>query len=34
MPRNPITDVWQFLTGQTEDYLALGGWRFLVLALF
>jgi uncharacterized membrane protein YphA (DoxX/SURF4 family) len=34
MPKNPFTDVWQFLTGQTEDYLALGGWRFLVVALF
>jgi len=34
MSRNPVTDVWQFLTGRTEDYLALGGWRFLVLALF
>jgi hypothetical protein len=34
MPKNPFTDVWQFLTGQTEDYLALGGWRYLVVALF
>ena len=34
MPQNPITDVWQFLTATTSDYLALGGWRFLILALF
>ncbi len=34
MPRNPFTDVWQFLTGTTGDYMALGGWRYLVLALF
>jgi len=34
MPRNPITDVWKFLTANTDDYLALGGWRFLVLAIF
>jgi len=34
MPRNPFTDIWKFLTADTEDYLALGNWRFLVLALF
>lgn len=34
MPKNPLTDVWQFLTATTDDYMALGGWRFLVLALF
>lgn len=34
MPKNPFTDVWQFLTATTDDYMALGGWRFLVLALF
>lgn len=34
MPRNPFTDVWQFLTAATGDYMALGGWRYLVLALF
>jgi len=34
MPRNPFTDVWQFLTGRTEDYLALGSWRYLLVALF
>src|SRR5712691_10787474 len=34
MPRNPFTDVWLFLTASTDDYLALGGWRYVVLALF
>jgi uncharacterized membrane protein YphA (DoxX/SURF4 family) len=34
MPKNPISDVWQFLTATTSDYLDLGGWRFLILALF
>jgi uncharacterized membrane protein YphA (DoxX/SURF4 family) len=34
MPKNPLTDAWQFLTGSTSDYMALGGWRFPILALF
>jgi uncharacterized membrane protein YphA (DoxX/SURF4 family) len=34
MPRNPLTDVWQFLTGETGDYLQLGGWRYLLVLLF
>lgn len=34
MPKNPISDVWQFLTGTTSDYLDLGNWRYLILALF
>src|SRR5688500_3301833 len=34
MPKNPITDVWQFLTATTSDYLALGAWRYLILAVF
>jgi uncharacterized membrane protein YphA (DoxX/SURF4 family) len=34
MPKNPLTDVWQFVTATTGDYMALGGWRFLILALF
>ncbi len=34
MPKNPIIDVWEFLTGTTSDYLGLGGWRFPLLALF
>jgi hypothetical protein len=29
-----FTDVWQFLTGTTGDYLHQGNWRFLILALF
>jgi uncharacterized membrane protein YphA (DoxX/SURF4 family) len=31
---NPISDVWQFFTATTSDYLNLGGWRFVILALF
>jgi hypothetical protein len=34
MPKNPIVDVWQFLTATTSDYLNLGGGRFVILALF
>ena len=34
MPKTPISDVWQFLTGSTEDYVALGSWRYLLVALF
>jgi uncharacterized membrane protein YphA (DoxX/SURF4 family) len=34
MSKNPIVDVWQFLTATTSDYLNLGGWRFVILALF
>lgn len=34
MPHNPINDIWQFLTANTVDYLAIGPWRFLLLALF
>ena len=34
MPKNPFTDAWQFLTATTDDYMALGGWRFVILALF
>ena len=34
MLKNPITDVWQFLTAATSDYLDLGAWRYLVAALF
>jgi uncharacterized membrane protein YphA (DoxX/SURF4 family) len=34
VPENPFTDAWKFLTGTTDDYLALGNWRYLVLALF
>ena len=31
---NPISDIWEFLTGRTGDYLALGAWHYLVLAFF
>ena len=34
MSKNPISDVWQFLTATTSDYLQLGNWRYLILALF
>jgi uncharacterized membrane protein YphA (DoxX/SURF4 family) len=34
MPKNPITDVWQFLSATTSDYLQLGSWRYPILALF
>ena len=34
MPHNPVNDIWQFLTANTVDYLAIGSWRFLLLALF
>ena len=34
MPDNPFTDIWQFLTATTSDYLDLGAWRFPILALF
>lgn len=34
MPKNPVTDVWQFLTATTSDYVQIGGWRYLILALF
>ncbi len=33
MPKNPFTDAWQFLTGTTGDYMQLGGWRYLLVAL-
>ncbi len=31
---NPLSDAVLFLTGQTNDYMALGAWRFLILAIF
>ena len=34
MPRNPFTDVLEFLIGATEDHLQLGGWRYLFVILF
>lgn len=34
MSKNPVTDVWQFLTAATSDYLKLGNWRYVILAMF
>jgi uncharacterized membrane protein YphA (DoxX/SURF4 family) len=34
MQKNPFTDVLQFLTGTTSDYVALGIGRFFILGLF
>ena len=34
MPTNPFVDIWHFLTGNTNDYLHQGGWRYVILALF
>lgn len=34
MPKTPITDIRDFLTGVSPDHLALGNWRFALVALF
>ena len=34
MPDNPITDTILFFTAATNDYLTLGIWRFLLVALY
>jgi uncharacterized membrane protein YphA (DoxX/SURF4 family) len=34
MPNNPINDAFLFFTGATDDYLAIGPWRFLLVALY
>ena len=34
MPDNPLTDTFLFFTGATNDYLTLGPWRFLLVALY
>jgi hypothetical protein len=34
MPANPFTDIWNFLTAATNDYVSQGNWRYLILALF
>jgi len=34
MPTNPFTDMLSFLTAATNDYVKLGNWRYLILALF
>jgi uncharacterized membrane protein YphA (DoxX/SURF4 family) len=31
---NPLTDIWQFLIGETGDHLTLGGWRYLWVVVF
>jgi hypothetical protein len=31
---NPISDLWDFLIGNTEDHDALGAWKYLLVALF
>ena len=34
MPTNPFVDILHFLTGNTNDYMHQGGWRYVILALF
>jgi hypothetical protein len=34
MPTNPFIDIWHFLTGNTNDYMHQGTWRYVILALF
>jgi uncharacterized membrane protein YphA (DoxX/SURF4 family) len=31
---NPLSDTWDFLIGNTDDYNALGLWKYLLVALF
>ncbi len=31
---NPFSDSWDFLIGNTDDYNALGAWKYLFVALF
>jgi len=31
---NPISDLWDFLIGNTEDHDALGSWKYVLVALF
>ena len=31
---NPLTDIWQFLIGATDDHMNLGAWRYFWAALF
>ena len=31
---NPALDLWNFVTGNTEDHNALGSWKYLLVALF
>ena len=34
MPKNPFTDLWQFLTAATPDHIELGSWRYFLGVLF
>lgn len=34
MPKNPLTDFLRFITGTSDDHLALGEWRYLFVMLF
>ena len=31
---NPFSDFWNFLIGNTEDYNALGSWKYVLVVLF
>ena len=31
---NPLSDIWDFLIGNTEDHNAFGNWKYLLIALF
>src|SRR5262245_32940364 len=31
---NPLTDIWNFLVGNTDDHNALGQWKYLLVVLF
>ena len=31
---NPFSDFWNFVIGNTEDYNALGTWKYLLVVLF
>lgn len=34
MPKNPLTDIWLFLTAASPDHLDQGHWRYLLGILF
>ncbi|MBV8421760.1 MAG: DoxX family protein, partial [Hyphomicrobiales bacterium] len=31
---NPFSDFWDFVIGNTDDYNALGVWKYLLVVLF
>ena len=31
---NPFSDAWAFIIGQTDNYNALGFWKYPLLVLF